>query len=146
MRAQRYRRRLALVAIDLDSFKSINDVHGHAAGDEVLRQVATRISDRTRSSDTPSRIGGDEFLILLEEIGEDKQVELYVRRLIHAIAQPVHLGEKELLVGASAGIAHYPEVSGDASGLKHAADLAMYSAKAEGDNSVHVFSTSANYE
>jgi diguanylate cyclase (GGDEF)-like protein len=135
-RASRYDRRLALIVVDLDGFKAVNDRHGHAVGDALLRCFGRRLSDRTRSTDTAGRMGGDEFVILLEDIVEDKNVFRFTERLLTTLVQPVRVEDLELEVRASAGLAIFPEAAGDADDLLRAADLAMYAAKAAGGNTV----------
>jgi diguanylate cyclase (GGDEF)-like protein len=105
----------------------------------VLREVARRIADRTRATDMASRMGGDEFLILLEEVEDGKQVEVHAKRLLDSISEPIETGSHSLRIGAAAGIAVYPEASRSREGLTHAADLAMYAAKARGENAICVY-------
>jgi diguanylate cyclase (GGDEF)-like protein len=135
-RVDRYARRIALIAIDLDGFKSINDQHGHAAGDELLRVTGTRIAQQIRSTDSAGRVGGDEYLILMEDIDEDKHIQLFAERLALELAEPTPHGDVALQVGVSIGIATLPEAASDAEGLTHAADIAMYAAKSRGGNNV----------
>ncbi len=135
-RCRRYGRRFALIALDLDGFKRVNDTYGHAAGDELLIAISSRISAMTRQTDAACRIGGDEFLMLLEDISEDKNVMLFANRLLERICEEVAIGEFEVSVGASLGLATFPDVAADATSLIHAADLAMYAAKEEGGRKV----------
>lgn len=125
-------RRLGLLFVDLDGFKAINDSHGHAAGDEVLREVAARFAAVLRSPDTLTRLGGDEFVVLLHEIDADEVAASVAARLVGALGTPIRHGGKEFRVAASIGIALAPEHGSSYEGLLEAADRAMYQAKAQG--------------
>jgi len=142
-RASRHERNLAVLVIDLDGFKSINDVYGHAAGDEVLRAVGERIARLTRSTDSAGRAGGDEFMVLLEDVHEEKDVVLYAERLVSAICAPIRIGANELHVGASIGIAIAPAAGDEPEQLTRSADIAMFAAKNAGGSRVHVFEGAA---
>ncbi len=127
--------RLAVLQLDLNRFKAINDTFGHAAGDGVLAAVAERMKKVIRASDTVARFGGDEFAILLP--GADEAGALRVAHQIRAaLHPPIELGEREVTVGASIGIALYPEQAMHAETLLHDADVAMYIAKAAGGGAV----------
>nr|CRH05562.1 putative Diguanylate cyclase [Candidatus Magnetococcus massalia] len=130
----------ALMYLDLDRFKQVNDTLGHAAGDELLCEVAERMRRNVRSIDTVARLGGDEFGLILTEIHSSEEVAHLAQQLIDAISQPVALKEREVQVGASIGITLYPE-DGDTPALlsKHA-DIAMYQAKEAGRNGYQLFS------
>lgn len=141
-RASRHDRNIAVLVIDLDHFKAVNDVHGHSVGDEVLRVIGNRIGERTRSTDTACRMGGDEFLLLLEDVSDEKNVALYAERLATAICEPVSIGGDELTVGASVGIAISPDAGETPEELTRSADIAMFSAKSDGGNRVHAFRSS----
>ena len=125
----------ALLLLDLDGFKGVNDALGHAQGDEVLRQVARRIRGSCRPSDLVARLGGDEFVVLVDG-GEDRAVPL-AKRLLRVLAQPVDLGERDVGLGCSIGIA-YPSAASSESALRDA-DIAMYAAKARGKGCYAVF-------
>lgn len=128
--AKRGGSKVALVYIDLDRFKPVNDTHGHPAGDHVLCEVAARLVDCVRRSDTVARIGGDEFVLMLEDL-DDRQVgALLADKAVTAISEPIQYGHVALAVGASAGIACYPDDGASADELMAAADAAMYGAKA----------------
>lgn len=129
-RAQRDSQPFALLFIDLDGFKAVNDTHGHDAGDALLVTLAERLKKRFRSSDCCARIGGDEFVILLEEVGDNEVVLNIARALLTIISEPMAWGEYQLVVGASIGIALYPEDGDNAATLLTRADNAMYHAKA----------------
>jgi diguanylate cyclase (GGDEF)-like protein/PAS domain S-box-containing protein len=120
---------LALLFIDLDRFKPINDTHGHAVGDLVLREVGSRLQAALRASDTAARIGGDEFVVLLSTLSQASESALVADKLIGALSAPMQLGGVELSVGASVGVVTYPDGGSDAEGLLRSADAAMYQAK-----------------
>lgn len=124
--------RLAVLYIDLDQFKKINDMHGHMIGDEVLQLVARRLEASVRASDTVSRFGGDEFLVLLTEISQASDAALAAVTLLSAIAAPSGLNGGTVPVSASMGIAMYPGDGKDAPTLISRADEAMYRAKRQG--------------
>jgi diguanylate cyclase (GGDEF)-like protein/PAS domain S-box-containing protein len=124
---------LAVLFIDLDGFKKINDTLGHAAGDAMLTAVAQRLTESVRVGDVVGRMGGDEFTVLLSPLRRDEEPEEIVRRLIAAVAQPVPVGAENLFVSASVGISRFPEDGTDADTLVRHADLAMYQAKQSGN-------------
>ena len=130
--AQRRGTRLAVLFVDLDHFKQINDTHGHATGDEALKLVVQRLQSVLRESDTVSRHGGDEFLVLLPEIGHSSDAGLSARKMLSALSDPSYLGEVVLELSASIGIATFPGDGEDAQTLISAADAAMYSAEKKG--------------
>ncbi|MFU2489556.1 diguanylate cyclase domain-containing protein [Thauera sp. WH-1] len=130
--ARRDESRLALLFIDLDDFKPINDRFGHAAGDRVLKGVAARIRQNIRESDTAARIGGDEFVILLRSVQSVDDAARVVQKIDEAIGQPFELDGHRLRVSASIGVAVHPEDGLDAAALSRHADAAMYRAKQDG--------------
>lgn len=130
--ARRDNSQFALLFIDLDRFKPINDSLGHAAGDRVLKAVAERIRRTIRESDTAARIGGDEFVILLRSIQSRADAACVAHKIGEAIDQPVDVDGHDLTVSASIGIAVYPEDGLDAAALSRHADAAMYRAKDAG--------------
>jgi diguanylate cyclase (GGDEF)-like protein len=132
--SQNRRMRLGIVSLDLDGFKEINDAHGHDHGDELLRAVAKRLEHCVRQTDTISRFGGDEFVVLLYNVEEDQAVEWISRKIITTLAQPYHIQDKTLSISVSAGAALYPYNGGTAEKLLKAADVLMYHAKATGKN------------
>ncbi|TSA14697.1 MAG: diguanylate cyclase [Betaproteobacteria bacterium] len=138
--AKRDSRQFALLYLDLDKFKPVNDNLGHAAGDELLKNVATRIRQQVRESDTVARVGGDEFTVILRDIGRSDEAETVARKIISAIGAPFRLGaqERSVDIGTSIGIALYPAHGLDADTLVKAADAAMYSAK-ESSNTFRFF-------
>lgn len=131
--AKRHRWILAVMFVDLDNFKSINDTHGHEAGDAVLQAVATRLAHNARIDDTVSRYGGDEFLYLLTPLQEHKDIAMIAAKVLEAIQAPCDVRAGDVLVNlapkASIGIAVFPKNGGTASALIKCADEAMYEAK-----------------
>jgi diguanylate cyclase (GGDEF)-like protein/PAS domain S-box-containing protein len=142
--AHRQQQGLAVIFIDLDHFKQVNDTLGHAVGDELLVQVSRRLQERLREDDTLARLGGDEFLALLPELGGLEEVGMVARRLIDAIAQPFEVFGNTFRMGCSLGISLYPEDGTTADALVRNADTAMYRAKHEGRNTYRLFRTEMN--
>ncbi|MDO9286715.1 MAG: diguanylate cyclase [Aquabacterium sp.] len=130
--AKRKGTRLALLFLDLDDFKTVNDTLGHAVGDEVLQQVAQRLCGALREADTVSRHGGDEFLLLLGEVSQRADVARVAGHLQQVLAAPCHAGGQALCLTASIGISLYPDDGEDANSLINRADAAMYRAKHRG--------------
>ena len=128
-RAERRRQRLALVYVDLDNFKRVNDSFGHLLGDRVLRTVAGRIKQSVRASDLAARVGGDEFAIVLEAVSENSDAEMVSARIASAIGQPMVLDGDVLRVSGSDGFALYPDHATEWQALLQRADEAMYSMK-----------------
>ncbi|HET9781496.1 MAG TPA: sensor domain-containing diguanylate cyclase [Candidatus Dormibacteraeota bacterium] len=127
--ARRDGSQLALVMLDLDGFKAINDTHGHAAGDVVLKEVAGRLRLGLRATDSAARLGGDEFAWILPRVSSRRSVEGMVRRRLAIAQEPVSIDGEPIDVGVSAGIALYPEDGHDPDTLMRHADRAMYSVK-----------------
>ena len=142
--AHRQGQGLAVIFIDLDHFKQVNDTLGHAVGDELLLQVAQRLQARLREDDTLARLGGDEFLALLPELNSLEEVTLVARRLIDAVAQPFEVLGNTFRIGCSLGISLYPEDGTTADALVRSADTAMYRAKREGRNTYRLFRAEMN--
>lgn len=141
--ASRRNSRLAVMFLDVDHFKTINDSLGHDVGDLVLRVVAERIAGCLRESDTVARIGGDEFVILLEEgAGPDESFDIVAEKLAKAVSQPIMVKNIELYVAASMGICVFPEDGSDSETLLRNADTAMYRAKSAGRNCWRFFDES----
>jgi diguanylate cyclase (GGDEF)-like protein len=135
-RANRRQKLFAVVCIDLDGFKVINDSLGHHAGDELLRAVSTRLRSRVRHSDTVARIGGDEFLAIIEDCAGDTAAHAVAESLIAALQDPVVIEGQTLAISGSIGIAMYPADGKNAALLKRNADQAMYRAKSQGGNRI----------
>lgn len=139
-RAKRHRRLLGLLAIDLDNFKEINDLHGHSAGDAVLIEVASRFSSYLRKEDLVCRTGGDEFFVLLTEVSEVEDVALIAAKLLDALSVPFEYKGKTLSFGASIGIVCYPMGGDQVDLLIRHADQALYYAKESGKGHYRFFS------
>lgn len=135
---------LALVFIDLDNFKYINDSLGHAAGDELLKVIATRLTGCLRSADTVARLGGDEFVLVVNDHYRSSSVISLLERVLKDIGRPIMLGGREFHVGASLGVAMYPSDGDDAQILLKHADVAMYAAKNRGRNNFQFFTRELN--
>jgi diguanylate cyclase (GGDEF)-like protein/PAS domain S-box-containing protein len=142
--ARRAREPLAVLYIDLDHFKKINDSHGHHAGDQLLVGAAQRMKDLLRDVDTLARLGGDEFVILLGGPLTPDSVTAVAVRLVESLQQPYHLGGVTAHSGASVGVALFPDDGQDAATLLRHADTAMYAAKREGRNNFQFFSPAMN--
>ena len=128
----------ALLFLDLDGFKAINDTHGHEAGDEVLKQIAERISSVTRSEDIACRVGGDEFLVIVEKVKSLSDLESLCQRLILVISMPLTYKNIELAVGVSIGAASYPCSASSSRDLRLKADELMYQVKKSGKNNYRI--------
>ncbi len=126
--------KLALMFLDLDKFKPVNDTYGHAVGDALLVAVATRIKHLLRESDTVGRMGGDEFVILIHPITSMQDATVVAEKICHALAQPFELLDQHISISASIGIALYPQHGTDGISLARVADNAMYQAKRDGSN------------
>ena len=138
-RAGRQRTRIALVFIDLDGFKAVNDGLGHAAGDAVLQTMADRLRGRDAQHDLVARIGGDEFMVLVQNLARADDAALVAGGLLDRLARPCRADDHDVTISASAGISVYPEDGTDADTLLRNADLAMYRAKQEGKNTYRFF-------
>jgi diguanylate cyclase (GGDEF)-like protein/PAS domain S-box-containing protein len=137
--AGRNESKLALLFLDLDRFKVINDTMGHGAGDQVLREVGARLQKCVRGGDFIARPGGDEFVIIMSSISGLHDIEVLSQRLIKAVSAPIQLDDREVYVGVSIGAAVFPEHGSDASALTAHADSAMYRAKAGGGSALAVY-------
>ncbi|MFK5986394.1 MAG: EAL domain-containing protein [Pseudomonadota bacterium] len=137
--AKRHQHLLGLMFIDLDFFKRINDTLGHSAGDELLKQVANRISGFIREGDTFARIGGDEFVIVLPEMNELSVLTLFARRILEQMKKPFMVASQELFISCSIGISLYPDDGEDSETLLKHADTAMYRIKDLGRNGFELY-------
>jgi diguanylate cyclase (GGDEF)-like protein/PAS domain S-box-containing protein len=143
-RAQRFGKMVAIQFVDLDHFKEINDTLGHDAGDRLLKQLAVRLRDCLREGDTVGRQGGDEFVVLIEDVADPSQVTQVVQKIIDTVARPYLLAGKEQKVTASIGISIYPDDGHDQQTLLKNADIAMYRAKEQGRNNFQFYSAEMN--
>jgi diguanylate cyclase (GGDEF)-like protein/PAS domain S-box-containing protein len=139
LRAERNGRGVALIFIDLDDFKKVNDTLGHSAGDEVLRMAADRITQNIRNVDTAARVGGDEFAVIAPKLQDIVDAEPIAQRILDAMAVPMEVHGQDILTTASIGIAIYPADSDDGAELLRDADIAMYRSKNSGGNSIEFF-------
>jgi diguanylate cyclase (GGDEF)-like protein/PAS domain S-box-containing protein len=147
-RARRAGGTLAVLCLDLDGFKAINDLHGHAAGDALLREVAARLSHNVRETDTVARLGGDEFVVLQTDPGQPEAARILAERLVAVLAEPYNLGagEAQNAVTTSVGVALFPGDGNDAETLLRNADTALYRAKWAGKNGAAFFRPEMDHE
>jgi diguanylate cyclase (GGDEF)-like protein len=138
--AHRNERRLAVLFVDLDHFKAINDSWGHAVGDRLLQSAAKWLKSCLRASDVVARLGGDEFIILLPEIGQPEDATTVAEKLLSALRKPFRIEGREIFTSASIGISLYPDHGDEAEILMKNADQAMYCVKQEGRNNHRLFS------
>jgi diguanylate cyclase (GGDEF)-like protein len=141
--ASRSGERLALLFVDLDHFKIINDTLGHDAGDLLLKQMSTALRDCLRPNDLVARLGGDEFVVLVRHPAGRHEAAVVARKILAAVTQPMSLKGQECRVSASVGVCIFPDNAGDEASLMKGADIAMYEAKREGRNALRTFSTDA---
>lgn len=137
--AEKFAETLAILLLDLDNFKQVNDTLGHQAGDEMLRIIGQRIVKTLRRDDIVARLGGDEFAIILRNVGAHNEATMVCNKLVDAIAQPVQVEGHDFFVTASIGVAFYPEDGNNSAALTKNADTAMYQAKNAGKNAFEVF-------
>lgn len=142
--AKRHEKRSAVMFLDLDNFKTVNDSLGHSAGDQLLCQVADRLVNTVRESDTVSRLGGDEFLILLGEVEDEADATTAVNKILKQLATPFKINGLAVQATASLGVAMFPEDGTDADTLLKNADVAMYKAKDSGRNAFRFFDPEMN--
>jgi diguanylate cyclase (GGDEF)-like protein len=144
--AQRTRSQVAMLFLDLDNFKRVNDTLGHAAGDQLLQEVVTRLTHCMRESDTISRQGGDEFILLLNDVPDLETVERIVEEILANISEPMEINGLVLNTSCSLGVAIYPEDGSDFDRLLQKADTAMYNAKDAGRNAYRFFDSQMNQQ
>jgi diguanylate cyclase len=142
--AQRHRKRVALLFLDLDNFKEINDSLGHPVGDQLLQSAAKRLEACVRHSDTVSRHGGDEFVVLLSEIEAARDAARAAEKLLKAMAEPHLIGDHRLTITLSIGISIYPDDGDEVEAVLANADIAMYHAKRGGGNNYKRFAQEMN--
>jgi diguanylate cyclase (GGDEF)-like protein/PAS domain S-box-containing protein len=142
--ARREKRALAVVFLDMDRFKTINDTMGHAVGDKLLMEVGRRLRDNVRHSDIIARLGGDEFVVVLTEVEDATAAARVADKILHALAQPYRIDRHRLHSTASIGLAFYPNDGDDGDTLMKSADTAMYHAKSQGRNNVQFFTAEMN--
>ena len=138
--SKRYERCFALLFLDLDRFKIINDTLGHDAGDELLKEVARRLTEALRETDTVARLGGDEFVVLLPDMNDEKQLSAVAKKILSTVGRPFHLAGQDLRVTVSIGISVFPTDGEDEQTLVKNADIAMYHAKEGGKNNFCFYS------
>ncbi len=146
LKARRDKSSMALMFLDLDKFKPVNDTLGHETGDLLLKQVAQRLLNSMRASDTVARIGGDEFVVLLHAIDLESDATLVADKILHAIKQPFSINRHTIDISGSIGIAVYPQHGDDEKLLLINADVAMYQAKQKGRNGYRLFEPEALLE
>jgi len=143
-RSRREHEGLAVMFVDLDRFKAVNDELGHGAGDLLLQLVAQRVKDHLRSSDTLARLGGDEFVVLLENASNVDVCTRLAGEFIAAVSEPFNLNGHFVQIGASIGISVFPTDGVDVEGLLKRADQAMYAAKSGGRNTFRFYKADAS--
>ena len=146
LQSSRHGRRVAVIFVDLDNFKDINDSLGHDIGDELLKLLAGRMCQTLRESDTVARLGGDEFVVFIEDNADAHDLDTVVHKLFDALSEPCQIGEHRIYPGASLGIALSPDDGTDVDTLMRNADTAMYVAKKQGRNHYRFFSSEMNDE
>jgi diguanylate cyclase (GGDEF)-like protein/PAS domain S-box-containing protein len=143
-RAKRSGNNVALMYLDLDHFKSVNDTLGHSAGDILLKEVSGRILQQLRDEDTLARLGGDEFVVILEGVADPECISVIAERIIVDIRRPFLIKKQDVHIGCSIGIAFFPKDAEDADTLLRNADLALYRAKDEGRNCYQIYASELN--
>ncbi|MDA8232146.1 MAG: sensor domain-containing diguanylate cyclase [Magnetospirillum sp.] len=144
-RIKRHGGRMAVLYIDLDRFKPVNDAYGHEAGDCVLKEVASRLMACVRSSDTVARVGGDEFVVVTEEMQRPAEAALVARKIVDSLSRPFPVFGAECTIGASIGIALFPDDGYTVEDVSKAADVAMYRVKHSGRNGYCFFAMAADH-
>ena len=139
--SKRNNKKFALIILDIDKFKKINDNYGHDIGDQLILYVGKKIESLLRKSDTIARFGGDEFLLLLPEIKDEQDAEKIAEKIFSTFQDKFRLGEKKLKVTVSMGIAIYPEHGDNISTILKNADLALYEVKDKGRNNYKLYNS-----
>ncbi|QHS53230.1 GGDEF domain-containing protein [Edaphobacter sp. 12200R-103] len=143
IRARRYKHKVALLVVDIDHFKSINDSLGHSAGDSLLVAAGQRLLSSIRETDTVARMGGDEFVVVMPDFKSMEDVKRCGAQIVKAASEPIDLGDREIRITASVGVCTFPDYAEDEKQLFRNADAAMYVVKNNGRNGVHVFDESS---
>jgi diguanylate cyclase (GGDEF)-like protein len=138
-RARRMERGFAVMFLDLDRFKEINDQHGHDVGDTVLQVIGTRLAGVVRAYDAVARLGGDEFAVLLDDLNDTSEIQVLAERIAGVFSEAIVVGSQSYELTASMGIAAFPDAGDNAAELLRCADQAMYVAKRRGRNRFHVY-------
>jgi diguanylate cyclase (GGDEF)-like protein len=138
-RAQRGGKKIAVMMLDIDKFKGINDQYGHEAGDKLLKTVADRLGNALRKSDTIARMGGDEFIVIVPEMEKSADVSVVVQKILKTFSTPFDCNGFKLPSSTSIGVAMYPEDGDNGEALIRCADIAMYSVKARGGNNFCIY-------
>jgi diguanylate cyclase (GGDEF)-like protein len=141
--SRRNHSKLAILFIDLDNLKKINDHYGHKVGDAVLKEVAVRIRSSIRESDTLARLGGDEFVILLSEFSSISEIIQVAEKIRNLLLEPLDITDQSIYTSASIGVAIYPDHGDNEVDLMNNADIAMYAAKSKGRNTIVVYGDDA---
>ena len=144
--AQRYRQQFSILFVDIDLFKSINDIHGHDIGDKLLLQIAQRLKQTVRKEDVVSRYGGDEFTLLLMKASAGANTEIVANKILTALNQPYYVEDIEINITPSIGVALYPDNGVDCHSLLKHADHAMYKMKQQGRNGIYFYDDSLQFE
>jgi diguanylate cyclase (GGDEF)-like protein/PAS domain S-box-containing protein len=139
LKAKANKSMLAVMFFDIDNFKKINDTHGHDSGDILLQEIATRLSLLLRKGDTISRIGGDEFIILIDNINQIADIHAIIKKLVGVLRKPFNISNKKILVTVSVGVSFYPTDGKSSRILKKRADIALYRAKESGKNCYKIY-------
>jgi len=142
--ARRHRSSFAVLFVDVDHFKHVNDTLGHAIGDQLLQSIARRLVACVRGSDTVSRQGGDEFVVLLPELARGEEAALSAQKILDAMSLPQHIDRHDLHITVSIGIGVFPRDGTDPEMLLKSADMALFNAKAEGRGVYRFFARAAN--
>ena len=145
-RGRRDNSQIAVLFLDLDRFKKVNDTLGHSAGDRLLQEAARRLTSCVRETDTVARLGGDEFTVILPDLRNTHNTELVARKMLRCLAEPFVIDGAEMLVTGSLGITVFPDDGGDAETLLKNADTAMYKSKEDGRNTFRFFTAKMNAE
>jgi diguanylate cyclase (GGDEF)-like protein len=140
----RYGRKTAVMVIDIDNFKHVNDTYGHPTGDQVLQDISVRFSSSVRKVDTVSRLGGDEFIVLLPEISSNETLEIIAGRIMQSVSVPFSISGQEVALSVSIGIAVFSQELSGLNELIKNADMAMYAVKQQGRNGYRIYNTSTD--